>query len=345
MPARFAGWKKNAWIVVPLLLLAADVGSTSFQIPFRPLDLENSSPFLNRYMEEGENYLKRNENVPHFLFMEAGGVGEYTARVPAFMACRLGQPSEQGVQWQTAPRASNFGRTFYTWLSPHFQEPHVFPDSFMLAYFYLNNFKDVIGARYPWRTLDTSLLRDVETDDVSFRASLRYRSPVVAATALESHDWKDEADPEELRQLYAAMEIDYAKGTAARLFVRPETPKGKNLDPVPSSGRPTLSLLDYKVRAKSFFYRMRLDRPAYLRLSASYYSFLTVRLDGKKIPFYPGATYEVLLKAPAGEHVIEVEGGWDPYRLAWLYVAWAAIAALAFLAIRYPAGIGPTKAR
>ena len=62
-------------------------------------------------------------------------------------------------------------------------------------------------------------------------------------------------------------------------------------------------------------------------------------IDGQRTAFYPGATYEVVLKVPAGEHVIEVEGGWDPYRKGWLFITWIAFAVLVFLAIRFPAGI------
>ena len=98
------------------------------------------------------------------------------------------------------------------------------------------------------------------------------------------------------------------------------------------------------LHAKKYFYHIQLNQPAFVRLSASYYSFLHAKIDGQKIGFYPGATYEVVLKVPAGEHTIEVEGGWDPYRKVWLYITWIAFAVLAFLAVRFPAGIGKRQA-
>ena len=112
---------------------------------------------------------------------------------------------------------------------------------------------------------------------------------------------------------------------------------------LPASGRPILNLLDYKVFPKKYHYHIQLNQPAYVRLAASYYSFLQARIDGQRAPFYPGATYEVVLKVPAGEHTIEVEGGWDPYRKAWLFITWIAFAVLAFLAIRFPAGFGKRR--
>src|SRR5206468_3732285 len=112
------------------------------------------------------------------------------------------------------------------------------------------------------------------------------------------HAWKNEDDPAELRRLYAGMGIDYERATAAKIFVEP----GTALEPLSAAGRPVLNVLDYKVHSKKFHYRIRLDRPAYVRVPASYYSFLAVRLDGQRTPFYAGATREVVLKIPSGEH-------------------------------------------
>ncbi len=137
------------------------------------------------------------------------------------------------------------------------------------------------------------------------------------------------------------MDLDYENATAAKIFVQP----GTDLGPLSASSRPVLKLLDYRVYPKKYRYAIELNQPAYVRLAASYYSFLKVTLDGERVPFYPGATYEVVLKIPAGSHVIEVEGGWDPYRKFWNIIAWIAFAVLGFLAIRFPSGFRADPSR
>jgi hypothetical protein len=136
------------------------------------------------------------------------------------------------------------------------------------------------------------------------------------------------------------MHLDYANRTAEKVFLQPGSARDSLADP---NGL-RLELLDYHARPKGYSYRIRLDRPAYLRLNASHFGFLKARLDGKPAPYLASATFDVVMKVPAGEHLIEIGGGWDPWRKAWLFVAWAAFALLAFLAIRYPAGPGERTA-
>ncbi len=326
---------QNLWGIIPLVFLALDVGATTFQFPFKAATQDKWN-FMERYKAESKRYLDKGENVPYYFFIEEEKAGDYSGQIPGSMVRRIGMPSELGIQPETGPRRSIFGQTFYGWLMTHFKEPHVFPDSFSLNYFYLNNFRDVVLHGDPIHTFDTTKLEDLETDDVYIDGRFRYHTPVIASSGIESHAWKNEEDPSELKQLFSDMNLDYEHSTAKRIFVQ----AGTSFESLPASGSPVLNLLDYKVYPKKYHYRIRLNQPAYVRLAASYYSYLQTSIDGQKTPFYPGATYEIVLKVPAGEHTIEVEGVWDPYRKVWLYITWIAFGVLGFLAIKFPSGFG-----
>jgi len=318
--------------------LAVDVGSTTFQFPYKPKADEHWK-FMEQSKAESKAYLDKGENVPYFFFIEGDYPGIYTGRQPGWKFIELGMPSDLGIQPETGSRQSIFGNLFYSWLMIHFKKPGVFPDSFSRDYFYLNNFRSVVlyGGRH---ALDTAWMRDIGDDKGLVEADFRHHTPIVASSTVEPYAWKNEDDASELGRLYLNMGLDYEHATAAKIFVQP----GMAADSLPITGRPVLNLLDYHVYPKKYSYHIRLNQPAYVRLSASYYSFLNARIDGQKTPFYPGANYEVVLKVPAGEHTIEVEGGWDPYRKAWLYITWMALAILVLLVIRFPAGFDRKKA-
>ncbi|HEX2612635.1 MAG TPA: 6-pyruvoyl-tetrahydropterin synthase-related protein, partial [Fibrobacteria bacterium] len=218
---RFTGWRANLLLALPLVLLALDVGTTSFQIPSGNYMPWQETPLFDKYRADGRAYLKRKENVPYLLFVEGRGLYDYNLRLPSLQADMLGMPSDLGVQPQTAPRSSKFGETFYAGLADRMKSAAALPDSFSLDYFYLHNFRDVMLRWDSTRTYDNTVMDSLATDGYYLRGELIHHSPIVAATIAEPYAWKNESDAEELRRHYASMHLDYANRTAEKIFLQP----------------------------------------------------------------------------------------------------------------------------
>ncbi len=181
----------NLWGILPLLFLAADVGSTTFQFPYRPRP-PASFKYVERHRLESESYLNKGENLPYYLFFKTAKTGDYRGGQPGINAMLMGMPSDLGIQPETGSRQSNFGNTFYDWLTVHYKTPNVFPDSFSRDYFYLNNFRDAVLDPSDYSAFDTTALKDFEPDSGVFDAQFRFHTPVVAGSTVEPYAWKDE---------------------------------------------------------------------------------------------------------------------------------------------------------
>ena len=66
--------------------------------------------------------------------------------------------------------------------------------------------------------------------------------------------------------------------------------------------------------------RYRSDADAFGQLPYNYFPYLRVDVDGRAVPFYRSAMNQILVRAPAGDHVVSILGVMPPLqaRLLWL---------------------------
>ena len=123
------------------------------------------------------------------------------------------------------------------------------------------------------------------------------------------------------------MAIDRATGRAATLIARDPA---QRIDLGPDDG--------LEVAVESFATEIKTTRVSYRasgevigQLAFTYFPQLDVRLDGQPVPFSRSGVGTLLLKLPAGSHVITVTGGLPPMQRQMLWVSLAAAVGILML--------------
>jgi hypothetical protein len=78
-------------------------------------------------------------------------------------------------------------------------------------------------------------------------------------------------------------------------------------------------------------------------LSYTYFPYLDVRVDGQPTPFFRSAFDDILLRLPAGQHVVTVKGVAPPLQRRMLWLSFAALAIVLLVPTRLFAGLRPSS--
>ena len=224
---------------------------------------------------------------------------------------------------------------------------------------YLLGVKDIIFRdRYQWFTprLEPSPLYSVADDTLR----LSYASPLLFAPKVigiadvagypasdlirerrylepETFDHSGRYYRELVVPLMASMKIDLPRGVADTLITRDNDLR----EDIQASEALRPEILDASTDLKRVTVRYRSNLDAFGQLPYNYFPYLQVEVDGRPAPFYRSAMNHILLRVPAGEHVVTVRGVIPPLQAQLL---WASLAA-SLLVILLPRRLFSSVAR
>ena len=89
-------------------------------------------------------------------------------------------------------------------------------------------------------------------------------------------------------------------------------------------------VLSFSTDLKHVAVRYRSNEDAFGQLPYNYFPYLHVEIDGAAVPFYRSAMNHVLVRTPAGEHTLAINGVIPPLQaqLLWLSLAAGALVIL-----------------
>jgi hypothetical protein len=140
----------------------------------------------------------------------------------------------------------------------------------------------------------------------------RYKEP-------ETFDYSGRYFRELVEPLIAAMHVDLRRGVAGALITR----DGDLREELPQAGPLTAEIVSFETDLKTVAVRYRSDGDAFGQLPYNYFPYLSVAVDGSPVRFYRSAMNQILLRVPAGDHLVTVRGVTPPLqsRLLWLSLA------------------------
>jgi hypothetical protein len=89
-----------------------------------------------------------------------------------------------------------------------------------------------------------------------------------------------------------------------------------------------IDIVDFATDLKRVAVRYRSNLDAVGRLPFNYFPYLQVEVDGRPVPFHRSAMNDILLRIPAGEHLVTVLGVAPPLQRAMFWVSLAALLAV-----------------
>ena len=127
--------------------------------------------------------------------------------------------------------------------------------------------------------------------------------------------------------LMATMHVDRTRGTADTLITR----DGDLREELTPSQPLEAEIVDFSTDLKRVRVRYRSNVEAFGQLPYNFFPYLRVEVDGLPVKFYRSAMNQILLRVPAGEHVVAVRGINPPLlaRLMWLGLAVLILVSLA----------------
>ena len=137
----------------------------------------------------------------------------------------------------------------------------------------------------------------------------RYREP-------ETFDYSGTYFHQLVEPLLGTMRVDLAHATADTLITR----DGELRETLTAASPLQFGVLNFTTDLKHVTVRYRLNGDAFGELPFNYFPYLDVTIDGQPTPFYRSAMNKVIVRAPAGEHVVAIHGVAPPLQaqLLWL---------------------------
>lgn len=154
---------------------------------------------------------------------------------------------------------------------------------------------------------------------------------------LETFDYSGRYFRELVVPLMASMKVDLPRGVADTLITR----DGDLRDDVHASEALRPEILDFSTDLKRVTVRYRSNVDAFGQLPFNYFPYLHVAVDGRQTAIYRSAMNHIVLRVPAGEHVVTVRGVAPPLQEQLL---WASLAAM-LLVVLLPRRIFSSVAR
>jgi hypothetical protein len=139
----------------------------------------------------------------------------------------------------------------------------------------------------------------------------------------ETFDYSGRAYRELVAPLLDTMRVDRTNGRAATLVSRDGDLRA-DLGP----GTLQTSVVDFVTDLKRVAVHYRSNADAFAQLPYNYFPYLHVSVDGQPVPFYRSAMNHILLRAPAGDHVVSVLGVMPPLQVRLLWLSLGVLAAV-----------------
>ncbi len=137
----------------------------------------------------------------------------------------------------------------------------------------------------------------------------------------DAFDYSEDVFRQLVLPLIDRMNVHMDRGTADVLIARDETRRLDLGDP----GRLEFSVDEFSTDLKRVRVGYRSNVDSVGRLPFNYFPYLDVEVDGRRVDFDRSAMNEILLRLPAGAHVVTVRGTAPPMQASML---WASLAAL-----------------
>jgi len=135
-------------------------------------------------------------------------------------------------------------------------------------------------------------------------------------------------DSDSLESIFAKMEIDSERNVINGIPVKDRSAPSLKID---SPLR--VSLIAHEMQPQYAKITFDLNAEAYIQLGYSYYPYLNVLLDGKKVEAFPTSLQLIAFKAPTGRHTVELVPYLSPLRIVSLLIG---LVATLFSLIRFP---------
>jgi hypothetical protein len=130
-------------------------------------------------------------------------------------------------------------------------------------------------------------------------------------------DYKASYFPELIVPLIDRMHIDMDRGVAGALIARDD---GLQADlGVPDALQ--FAIEDFSTDLKRVNVRYRSNMDAIGQLPFNYFPYLDVEVDGSQVSFHRSAMNSILLRVPAGTHVVTIHGVAPPMQASMLWVS------------------------
>ena len=280
-----------------LVLLFADLGTTTFIHPYMALDRNPTAypaelfvdvraqaqaektergqlaPYRILWPKEGNNYL----NVATTLHL---------SKVPTADAFHPGE----------LRALDTFTRPFIERVRQEFSSLGKVEDlSSLPTADYLRAGYTLLNARHVMLTLNE--------EGVVYFFLYRHQSPIISAPQITPFD--GELTP---FALIDSMVILPARAQSQRILVR-DIPRAIDL-----GNQAHIEVLDHRVYGERVHLQVRTDRPCFARLAYAYFPFLEITVDGQPVSFMQTTGRFIALKLDAGEHTIAIKAHISPLR-------------------------------
>jgi hypothetical protein len=134
-----------------------------------------------------------------------------------------------------------------------------------------------------------------------------------------------------LESIFADIKIDSERNIINGIPV-----KETNTPPLQINSPLRVNVITHELQPQYAKITFDLNAEAYVQLGYSYYPYLNVLLDGKKVEAFPTSLQLIALKVPAGRHTVELVPYLSPIRIVSLVVGLAATLFSLLVAARLP---------
>ncbi len=329
---------RSRWFTVLLLVLLADLGTTTFQQPYGK---QRDISFLQQ-QKYSEREAMSGSTVPNYRAQWIAG-GHHSAHSIARMVIDGKTPVPEVYHPGELPASEALTK----------------PVMYTLRKLLVTTQTSAAFAVHPVRDLTINGLRLLNTRFVVSTTNPAGNAlqveidntPIIVAPRLASFvsepTTQDELESD-LGRFLRLAELDNKTRFRVKNGLRMVQEMG--LDPVRSvcerilvststSGdvlgtSPEVEVLEHRVAHHDVFLRVNLTEPGFARLAYAYYPFLQVRVDGEVVDAIETADRFIALKLDAGEHAIALEARLSPLRRSLIALALTTLAVVAIFAVR-----------
>ena len=312
-PARFGG----RTLALLVILVVFDLGSTTFQHPFRD---ESSSPtgysaeLYEPFREEAERF-HRQDQIPNYRIVWLA------PRVHPFLAM-----GRLVVKTATPTAAAPSGHVLKA--VPTFFWPFERFAGSLMQDMKSDHFETLFTPlRTGFALMNTRFVVATQTDDSLTSMEWRPRTEILVAPRISrypgaeieaSGDWVEAGletpDAYPLVWLSRNMKVNFDESTCEQIFL---LESGRDTD---LGTAPAVEVLGHVVANQRVAMRVKVSAACFARLPYAYYPHLFVTVNGAEVPFMQTATRFMALRLEAGIQEIVVEPRLSPLRRALLWV-------------------------
>lgn len=283
--------------IYALLILFVDLGPTTFQQPYSSGPAQHIMP--ENYLNQAEEALRSlpEGEIPNRRALYVSDVGGDYLNI-TWLMIKSGIPSILGVFDETLRATWGFTKPLKERLTTVLRKNPELQDSY-----------DLVSALA--FLLNNDLLY-VDPDDLTIRRfEIPARSPIVVSG--RSSHWADEFDLSnpisrgDLTDLLGRLRVDAGRLSVLELPILDGSPQTLSTDP-------SCRLIDHRVWNQRVFIRAEVDSACFARLAYSYYPYLNVTVDGRRVDVWDTATRFIAIRLEPGVHDIEITPFLSPLR-------------------------------